>query len=559
MIIQKQDIQLKHHKFDQINVYALGGMQEVGKNMYCIESASEVIIIDCGAMFIHDKNLGVDAIVPSVQHLANLDKDKKIHIIITHGHEDHIGAIPYALKNLKVASIHAPLFASELIKTKFTKHQPKIQLIDEKSIVKTDTFKIQFFYQTHSIPDAFGVIVDTKHGRIVSTGDFKIDLTPPGHKAGLAKMASIGYEGVELLLSDSTNSHVAGYSASESSVRNNINGILARAKQRIIVTTFASNVHRLNEIIKVAVKSQRKIVIVGRSLQKAINIALKLKYIDVSKTSFLNIDAVRGANNHNLLVLCTGSQGEPLSALTKIAFGKHKHINLQPGDTIVFSSNPIPGNFLQCEAIINKLIKKGAKVIVNNEFFGVHTSGHANQLEQKLMLNLIKPKFFLPMHGSYSMLRAHRASAIECGVPDDQIFILANGEQLILKDKVVTMANKSVISGNVYFDNDHNIVHSGEIIDERKIMQQSGTVVANIVIDQNNAQCQLTYECRGLNFQFDEINFNKIKTNIYDSWKQSMDQQKLDQVIQQDITNILKSRIFDLIKTNPLVLVSILT
>ena len=401
-------------------VYALGGLGEVGKNMYCIEHDDEILIIDAGIKFPDEELLGVEYVIPDYTHLIK-NREKIVGLIITHGHEDHIGGIPFLLMTCPISKIYAPSFAKALIEKKLSERRrlanTKIIEIDDNSSINTKYFRVGFFNTVHSIPDSLGVLINTPNGRIVETGDFKFDLTPVGENADYQKMAYIGAAGVTLLMSDSTNSEVPGFSISEKQVASSIMEIMKKTPKRLIVSTFASNVHRLSQIIKAAKECGRKVVVFGRSMENVVEIGLRMKTIDVPEDTFISPELVNQIEAEKLCIVCTGSQGEQLAALSRIANNTHKYVHIIPGDTVLLSSNPIPGNALNVSGIVNKLVRNGAKVIQNQTFQSLHTTGHASCEEQKLMLQLIKPKYFMPVHGEYKMLKLHGNTAMEVGIP----------------------------------------------------------------------------------------------------------------------------------------------
>ena len=464
-------------------IFALGGLGEVGKNMYVVQHEDEIIIIDAGVMFPESELLGIDYVIQDVTYLKQ-NEDKIKALFITHGHEDHIGGITFLLQNINIPVIYAPRIACDLIKNKFYDRNigyKNLEVYDKDSVFKYKHFEISFVTTTHSIPDSFAIVIRTPNGIIFETGDFKFDLTPIGPMADIHKMAALGSEGVKLLLSDSTNALSPGFSASESCVDEALSDVFARHNSRIILATFASNIYRIKHIVETCRKNNRKIVTFGRSMETAKEIALKNNLI-TDKTIFVEASEAKNLKKHEICILCTGSQGEPLAALSRIANGTHKQIELMPDDIVVFSSSPIPGNRASINRIINKLYLKGVKVYTNTELSDIHTSGHAKQEEQKWMLRIIKPEYFMPMHGEYRMLKTHGDLAIDCGIPKENIFICKNGDSVELT-KDGARLGKRVQAGDVYVDGSRIGDIGSVVIKDRKLMSQDGILVTILNIN----------------------------------------------------------------------------
>ncbi len=464
-------------------IFALGGLGEVGKNMYVVQHEDEIIIIDAGVMFPESELLGIDYVIQDVTYLKQ-NEDKIKALFITHGHEDHIGGITFLLQNINIPVIYAPRIACDLIKNKFYDRNigyKDLEVYDKDSVFKYKYFEISFVTTTHSIPDSFAIVIRTPNGIIFETGDFKFDLTPIGPMADIHKMAALGSEGVKLLLSDSTNALSPGFSASESCVDEALSDVFARHNSRIILATFASNIYRIKHIVETCRKNNRKIVTFGRSMETAKEIALKNNLI-TDKTIFIEASEAKNLKKHEICILCTGSQGEPLAALSRIANGTHKQIELMPDDIVVFSSSPIPGNRASINRIINKLYLKGVKVYTNTELSDIHTSGHAKQEEQKWMLRIIKPEYFMPMHGEYRMLKTHGDLAIDCGIPKENIFICKNGDTVELT-KDGARLGKRVQAGDVYVDGSRIGDIGSVVIKDRKLMSQDGILVTILNIN----------------------------------------------------------------------------
>ena len=476
--------------FDDVDtkIFALGGLGEVGKNMYCMMHGNEIIITDVGITFPGNDLMGIDYVLPDFTFLKKNESKIKA-LFITHGHEDHIGGIPFLLQTVNIPAIYAPNQAVGLIRKKLDERNIQYKNLityDESTRVKTKNFEVTFFRTTHSIPDSHGICITTSNGTIVSTGDFKFDLTPIGPMANLHKMARIGEKGVTLLLSDSTNALSSGFSKSESKVDVALYEILKREKSRVIIATFASNIYRLKHIVDNCKKTGRKITTFGRSMENNLEISIQGGYIK-NKDIFISAEEANHLPPEKVCLLCTGTQGEPLAALSRIADGTHKQIKLRPDDVVVFSSSAIPGNAINISRTINKLYMKGVKVYTNTSLSDVHTSGHANEDELKLMIRLIKPKYVMPFHGEYRMLKRHTDIATLCGVPKENTFILRNGDVLSMYKGKIKRAG-TVEAGDTYVDG-NRIGSTGSIVmKDRKIMANDGIIVVIANINMKNKE-----------------------------------------------------------------------
>ena len=473
-----------------ISIYALGGLCEVGKNTYCIESESSLIIIDAGVRFPEANLPGVSYVIPDYSKLRN-SRQKVKALFITHGHEDHIGGIPFLVQNLHIPVIYAPKLAAALIKRKLTdmriKEEVNIVEYDSDSVFHVAEFTVSFFYVTHSIPDAYGICVDTPQGRIVHTGDFKIDLTPVGKKIELNKIARIGSEGVDLLLSDSTNAEIEGYTPSETNVLRSIREIFDNTPGRLILSTFSSNISRIQQIVEVAVEHGRYIAIVGRSMEYVVEVARALGYIKIPDKSIIPIGDVNKYKLNEICILCTGSQGEPMAALSRIANGEHKEVSIVPGDTVVFSSNAIPGNGMLIEKVVNKLVRAGCEVLTNSVLFAVHSSGHPSKQELRLMLRLVNPKYFMPIHGEYRMLKLHADIAESLGMKKENIFVMENGDSIELFDHKIKRGIH-FSAEPIYIDGNDIGGLSSAVIKDREILKQDGLIAVIVGINSKTGE-----------------------------------------------------------------------
>ena len=473
----------------EIGIFALGGMGEVGKNMYCIDYLEQLFIVDSGILFPDEHLLGVDYVIPDFTFLKE-NEHRIIGLFITHGHEDHIGGIPFLLKKVRIPKIYAAGVTVDLIENKLEDYPDlmnKTQIVEFKSHFeyKFKGVDVSFVRVNHSIPDTFAIVFKTELGAIIHTGDFKIDLTPVGPSAEYAKLANLGEEGVLALLADSTNALREGFTDSERKIGDSIKELFKRIESRVIVATFASNMFRVQQIIEACVETNRKVAIFGRSMEKTIEVGQQVGYIKAPKGTIIDSSTIDSYKPEELCLLCTGSQGEPLAALSRVANGSHRVIKLIPGDTIIFSSSPIPGNQEGVNRTINQLFKKGANIITHSPIADTHTTGHASQGELKLMLTLLRPKYFIPIHGEYRMQRVHADLAIETGVLPENTFILENGDMVAINEHGARFAGH-VTSGDVYIDSSGIGDISSHLIKERKALSEDGMFALIITIDTKN-------------------------------------------------------------------------
>ncbi len=473
----------------KLKIIPLGGMNEIGKNITVFEYENEIIVVDCGLAFPEDEMLGVDLVIPDITYLEK-NKDKVKALIITHGHEDHIGAIPYFLKKINVP-VYGTKLTLGLIKNKLIEHNldktAKLRCVKPRDTVKFNKFKVEFIKMTHSIADSVAVAITTPVGVIFHTGDFKIDYTPiDGEMMDFQRIAELGLQGITLLMSDSTNVQRPGYTMSESNVGKEFDKIFTNCTKRIIVATFASNIHRMQQIVNSAVKCKRKVAVVGRSMLNVMTVSQELGYINMPEGTLIDIDKIGNYNPEQLVIITTGSQGEPMAALSRMSVGEHKKVQITPDDLVIFSSSPIPGNEKSVGKVIDELEKLGAEIIYN-QLADVHVSGHACQEELKLMLSLTKPKYFMPVHGEYRFLKQHGEIAVSLGTPKENVFIMENGRTLeIGKDdaKITTQ----VPSGMVLVDG-LGVGDVGNIVlRDRQLLSENGMIIIVVSLDRKTSK-----------------------------------------------------------------------
>ena len=549
--------------FEPIRVYALGGLCEVGKNTYAIESANSIILLDAGVRFPEEDLIGVDYVIPDYTHLKN-NRNKIKALFITHGHEDHIGGIPFLIQTVHIPIIYAPPFAVALIKRKLEENKIKenVRIVPYNSDSIIDVageFKVSFFHVTHSIPDSYGICVDTKEGRIVSTGEFKIDLTPIGPDIELDKLAKLGDEGVTLLLSDSTNAEIEGYTPSETNVVKSINDIFSTATGRLIVSTFSSNLSRIQQIIEAAVKFGRKVCVVGRSMEAVVEFSRQYGYMHIPDEKIVDVDHVKMVRNNELCIICTGSQGEPMAALARIANGDHKQLSIIPGDTVVFSSSAIPGNGASINRVVNKLTRSGANVLTNTVFSEIHSSGHPAKQELRLMLKLLRPKYFMPMHGEYRMLKIHGNIAISLGIPKENVFINENGDVLNMKNEFIIKDGK-VPADDVYIDGNDLSGLNANVIRDRKVLNDEGLIVTalNVDTEHRNLVDEPIIFSRGFMYLEDNDVLDEIKDKVKEGILLALKAPIFDEVkVKHNIEQMIKKYVYSLTERSPMIIILI--
>jgi ribonuclease J len=471
----------------RIHLIPLGGLGEIGKNMLAIRYQDTIVVIDAGLMFPEEELLGIDIVIPDITYLLE-NREKVKAILLTHGHEDHVGALPYVLKELNV-----PVYGSKLtlglVEAKLKDNNldnVKYQVVKPRERIKIDELDIEFFRVSHSIPDSMGIAIHTPLGIILHTGDIKLDQTPvDGEIVDFSKMAELGEKGVLVMLSDSTNADRSGFTMSEKVVGNTLMELFAKCEGRIIATTFASNVHRIQQVISTAEKYDRKVSVVGRSMVNNVRIASELGYMSIPENILIDIEDINKYPNNQIVIVTTGSQGEPMSALTRMATGDHRWVSIQPEDTVIISANPIPGNEKLVAKTVDLLFKQGAEVIYERSL-GVHVSGHAAEEELKILINLIRPKYFIPVHGEYRHLKKHAKLAESLGIEKQKIFVAENGQVIELGEKGGNIAGK-VPAGKVLIDG-LGVGDVGNIVlRDRKQLSQDGIIIVVVTIDRGQA------------------------------------------------------------------------
>ncbi len=476
-------------KKDNLKIIPLGGLDEIGKNITVFEYGNEIVLVDCGLEFPEDDMLGVDLVIPDITYLEK-NKEKIKGLVITHGHEDHIGAIPYVLKQINMP-IYATKLTVGLIKNKLEEHKllssTKLVTVEQGQTVNFGNIKVEFIRSSHSIPDSVMLAIHTPVGVILHTGDFKVDFTPIDDQLmDLGRIAELGNKGILALMADSTNSERKGYTMSESTVGEVFDRLFQNNRKRIVVATFASNVHRVQQIVNSAQKYGRRIAVCGRSMINMIETAREIGYIDAPENMFIDIDMIKNYSDDQLVIITTGSQGETMSALTRMAAGEHKKVSITPNDMVIISATPIPGNEKLVSNVINELMQIGAEVIYS-ALEDVHVSGHACQEEQKLILSLARPKYFIPVHGEYRQLRAHAETGRKMGIPTENIFILENGKTLELNRKEAKITN-SVPCGKILVDG-LGVGDVGNIVlRDRQHLSQDGLIVIVMTMDSNTGE-----------------------------------------------------------------------
>ena len=469
-----------------LKVIPIGGLNEIGKNMTLLECDGQILIVDCGLSFPEDEMYGIDIVIPDFTYLIE-NSEKIVGMVITHGHEDHIGAIPYLLKKLKLP-IYGTRLTLGLVENKLKEHRitGDLRTIEAGDKIKLGCFDIETIRTTHSIADAICLAIDTPAGMVFHSGDFKIDYTPvDGEPIDFCRLAELGKRGVTLMLCDSTNALRPGFTASEKVVGETIENIFRTAKTRIIIATFSSNVHRVQKIIENAAKVGRKVAISGRSMENVVALAIELGYLNIPEGTLVDLKMIRNIPDDKLVIITTGSQGEPMSALSRIAAGEHRSVKLKKGDMVVLSSTPVPGNEKTVSNVVNKLFEKGAEVIYS-DIADIHVSGHACQEELKLLHSLIKPKFFMPVHGEYRHLIRHARLAEGLGMKKENIFILENGDILDVTKRSAHMLKEKAEADAILVDG-LGVGDVGNIVlRDRKMLSESGLIIVVAAIERES-------------------------------------------------------------------------
>lgn len=550
-------------KKSNLKIIPLGGIEEIGKNITVFEYEDEIVLVDCGLEFPEDDMLGVDLVIPDVTYLIK-NKDKVKGLVITHGHEDHIGSIPYVLKQINIP-IYATKLTAALIKNKLEEHHllnsTKMHIVEQGETVNLGKMQVEFIRSNHSIPDAVMLAIHTPTGIVLHTGDFKIDYTPIDDKViDLGRIAELGNQGILALLSDSTNSERKGFTMSESSVGEVFDRLFLNNNKRIVVATFASNVHRVQQIVNSSIKYGRKIAVCGRSMQNMIEAARELGYIKEADNVFIDIDNIKNYRDDQLVIITTGSQGEAMSALTRMANGEHKKVTITQNDMVIISATPIPGNEKLVSKVIDELMKIGAEVIYSS-LEDVHVSGHACQEEQKLILTLAKPKYFIPVHGEYRQLMAHAETAKSIGIEAKNIFIMNNGRVLELNEEEAKMTT-SVPNGRVLVDG-LGVGDVGNIVlRDRQHLSQDGLIIIVMGMDSNTGEIVSGPDVVSRGFVY-----VRESENLMDDLKRVIREEvrKLEEnhisdwsTIKSTIKDDLRDYIFEKTKRNPMILPIIL-
>ncbi|PIC75643.1 ribonuclease J [Sporosarcina sp. P19] len=544
-----------------LSIFALGGINEIGKNMYVLQYGDDIIIIDCGAKFPDETLLGVDLIIQDISYLQN-NKDKIRALIVTHGHEDHIGGIPYLLKQLSIP-IYATNLTLGLIKLKLKEHgllrATELKTINADSNVEAGTLNMTFFTVNHSIPDCLGIAIHTPVGTVVHTGDFKFDLTPINEKyTDFHKMTEIGNRGVLLLLSESTNAERPGFTQSERVVGEHIEDAFRKANQKIFISTFASNVYRVQQIINAALKTNRKVALLGRSMVNIVSVAAELGYLTIPDGTLIEANEINRMAPDEVVIICTGSQGEPMAALSRLSTSTYRQVSVLAGDTVILASSPIPGNEKSVSRIIDNLFHLGAKVIYGSgSTSGMHVSGHAFQEELKLMLTLMKPTYFIPIHGEFRMLQQHRTLAESVGVKSENVFIINNGDVVDINNTAASQTRR-IQAGNVFVDG-LGVGDVGKIVlRDRKLLSEEGMLIVIITLSKTDGQIISNPDIISRGFVYERAaedilnEVNQLVITIVNESKQSNGDKRND--LKHNLKKSIENLLYTQTKRRPMIL-----
>ena len=544
-------------KKSNLKIIPLGGIEEIGKNITVFEYENDIIVVDCGVAFPEDDMLGIDLVIPDFTYLVK-NKDRIKGLVITHGHEDHIGSIPYFLKEVNVP-IYATKLTCGLIQNKLEEHhlnKVSLNVVNQGQTIVLGKFRVEFIRSCHSIPDSVAVAIHTPVGTVVHTGDFKIDYTPiDDQKIDLGRLAELGNKGVLALLSDSTNSERKGYTMSESTVGEVFNKLFSNCKKRIVVATFASNMHRVQQIVNSAVENNRKIAVCGRSMIRMIETSVELGYIHCPKDLFIDVDMIKNYRDDQLVIITTGSQGEPMSALTRMATGEHRKVNISSNDLVIISATPIPGNEKFVAKVIDDLMKIGAEVVYS-ALADVHVSGHACQEDQRLMISLVRPKYFIPVHGEYRQLIAHRNTARLMGISAENVLLMKNGKVLELNEREAKFTT-SVTSGNIMVDG-LGVGDVGNIVlRDRQHLSQDGLIIVTVTMDsKGKVVAGPDVISRGFVYVRESENLmEEVKNLVNIELMRCEDNHITDwSIIKNSIRDVLKDYVLETTKRNPMIL-----
>ena len=545
-------------KLETLKIIPLGGLGEVGKNITVIEYKNDIILVDCGLSFPEEEMLGIDVVIPDITYLLK-NKEKIRGIVLTHGHEDHIGAIPYVLKKLSLP-IYGTKLTLGLLETKFREHKltnVSLNVVNHGGKIELGCFGVEFIKTAHSIPDASALAISTPVGMLIHTGDFKIDYTPiDGDVIDLNRFSELGKEGVLALMADSTNAERPGYTMSEKTVGDAFKGIFANHEHRIIVATFASNVHRVQQIINASEQNGRKVVLSGRSMINMTTVSNELGYLNIKEGTLIDINDMNKYPSGEITIISTGSQGEPMSALVRIAEGEHRKIQLEAEDLVVFSATPIPGNEKTVSRVINNLVEKGIKVIYE-ALADVHVSGHACQEELKLIQTLVKPKFFIPMHGEFRHLKKHAELAEDLGTPKENIFIIDNGTTLEFTEETAKIGNR-VPSGNILVDG-LGVGDVGNIVlRDRKHLSEDGLIVVVLTMSKKEGKIVAGPDIISRGFVYvreSEDLLEEARTTVRKVLEDCERRNITDwATLKSNVRDTLRNHIYSKIKRNPMIL-----